>query len=489
MSIITNRSNFSAYKNDLIVEYVENDVPKTVTMCLHSVKYDKIMVPFGYGVSKKHKPTKHIQSLGGIEFMGTLLPTQVTLVNSTMHLLNSTNSSILSTPTGSGKTVMAVKTITEIKMRTLIIVNKLILVNQWIDSLIRFTNLTKDDILFVNPKSCSSKPKAKAKTELKDEIKTLNNDDRIENIPNHKVGIINLVNLTKFKHILSGYGYVIGDEIHNLMSPKLGKTILYLHPQYILGLSATPYRLDGLTQLIHLVFGNHVVKTELSKLHNVYKINTGIVFEERTNAQGKLDWTNIVYQQSIHRNRNDKIVELVNSIYTTTLNPDENSMLILCKRLDQVDFLYTKLVEMFPDKITKLIGGLKNTYDETKPVIIGTIQKGGVGFDNSRITVLVLASNVKHYFVQVLGRVFRNSKIPMIFDIVDENPILQNHWNIRKQIYNEIGGKMVSVANWNCDGKEPKSKQTPKHPDYHTSGFTSLLDFESNTKRKPKFKK
>ena len=76
--------------------------------------------------------------------------------------------------------------------------------------------------------------------------------------------------------------------------------------------------------------------------------------------------------------------------------------------------------------------------------MIGTTSKCSTGFDFAKLDTLILACDVKDYFVQVLGRVLRRPEVkPIIFDLVDDNPILKIHFFDRLKVYKEIGGRII----------------------------------------------
>ena len=84
--------------------------------------------------------------------------------------------------------------------------------------------------------------------------------------------------------------------------------------------------------------------------------------------------------------------------------------------------------------------------------MIGTVSKVGVGFDHPRLDTLLLAADVEEYFIQYLGRVFRRQDtVPIIFDIVDKNPIIEKHYKTRKEVFIEHGGK---IKNFNREYPE-----------------------------------
>ena len=87
--------------------------------------------------------------------------------------------------------------------------------------------------------------------------------------------------------------------------------------------------------------------------------------------------------------------------------------------------------------------GAQQTYEQKSRILVGTSSKTGTGFDHPRLDALILASDIKAYFIQYLGRVFRREDVePIVFDIVDKNPILEKHYRERQAIYNKHGGRV-----------------------------------------------
>ena len=99
------------------------------------------------------------------------------------------------------------------------------------------------------------------------------------------------------------------------------------------------------------------------------------------------------------------------------------------------------------EDVTSLIGS-EQTYDQKSRVLVGTNSKAGVGFDHPRLDSLILGADIEQYFIQYLGRIFRRKDVePLIFDIVDNNPILIKHFRTRKNVYMEHGGLVKDFNN------------------------------------------
>ena len=112
---------------------------------------------------------------------------------------------------------------------------------------------------------------------------------------------------------------------------------------------------------------------------------------------------------------------------------------MIVKRVIQGHYLVEKLRER-GETVTSLLGS-QQEYDVESRVLVGTNSKCGTGFDHPRLDTLLLAGDVEEYFIQYLGRVCRTREVrPIIFDLVDNNPILKRHFNTRRGEYLEVGG-------------------------------------------------
>jgi superfamily II DNA or RNA helicase len=232
-------------------------------------------------------------------------------------------------------------------------------------------------------------------------------------------------------------GFLVVDEIHTVATETLSKCLFYITPRYLIGLSATPTRSDGMDILLDVYFGDVKITKKLYRPHTVYRINTNLEPELKYSNSGTVDWSSVIDFQSNTVERNDMIVDITQQL------PDRY-ILILCKRISQAEYLVGKL-EKLGDKVTSLVGS-NTQYDRSARVMVATVQKCGVGFDWDKLNTLILATDVQEYFVQYLGRVMRTPQgNPIVFDLVDDNNILNRHFSIRKKVYKETGGHIIKI--------------------------------------------
>ena len=296
-----------------------------------------------------------------------------------------------------------------IGLRTLIIVNKLVLIDQW--------------------KTAIEKVYANTAFVIQGKTKKIP--------PHHLFYIINAVNVPKHgREVFEDLriGVVVVDECHLIMTKVFSSAMAYLCPRYLIGLSATPYRNDGFHVLFELYFGMRRIVRKLYRPHDVYEIKTGLVIEAERDSKGDILWNSVIDQQTSSEERCTRIIDLCQKF-------PKRSILILSKRIAQIDMLYDRL-KTLGESVT-MMKESDTRFDEDARILISTFQKVGTGFSHDRLDMLILGCDVEEYFMQYLGRVFRRPDVePIICDLVDENPILKKHYRSRVQVYLDAGGRI-----------------------------------------------
>ena len=305
-------------------------------------------------------------------------------------------------------TITSINLACTIKLKTLIVVNKVVLIKQWKESIEMFCKNPRIQIL-------------ESKSDFDEEADFY---------------IMNAINISKmghsfFKHIK----LLIIDELHNIMAEQLSYSMNYIQPRYLIGLSATPYRNDGLDILIDIYFGNNKIVRELYHEHRVFLIKTNFKPEVKVMDNGRVNFSSILKDLSESDERNEIIIDILRR------HKDRN-FLVIIKRIKQGEYLLKRLQEE-GESVDSLIGS-KQKFDKEARILIGTSSKIGTGFDHKKLDTLMLAAPVKEYFIQFLGRVFRRKDVkPYVFDLLDNNPILLRHYKDRKEIYNKHGGRVT----------------------------------------------
>jgi len=389
IKIETNSKYGPPYKFFYPYEIVDNDI------CL----------PFAYAYNKINlkRPVRSEFSIMSSMFTGSLRPEQVIVKKEALEYLNNTGSVIISLYTGCGKTITSISLACTIRLKTLVIVNKIVLMKQWSEAIL---------------KVC---PEAK--------IQILTTKCDLEEADFY---IMNAINVSKMpRSFYKDMGLCIVDELHLIMADTISKSLLYIKPRYLIGLSATPYRLDGFDPLIDLYFGQNKIIRELHREHIIYKVPTGIKIELELNENGTVNWGAVLQAQSGNIERNELILKIIKKF-------SDKIFLILCKRVEQGQYLYDELRQS--ESVDNLIGN-KQEFDPNCRILVATISKASTGFDWPTANALIVACDTDAYFIQTLGRVFRTlNTTPIVFDLIDNNPILFRHYKNREEVYKKSGG-------------------------------------------------
>jgi superfamily II DNA or RNA helicase len=472
-SILKNIDKKDVYTLNII--YTEND-KKVYIACLNSTGND-VRVPFYFGKEKKDsKEEKKIniildnQKVINKKFIGSLTYEQSCLFPLAMKCLTNYRCCFLSLYCGAGKTIFSIylaslldeakdnkvkgnkaKDNKKIFKKKILIQNTRIqILDQWkyalgkhlpslkvcqISSKTFGDNEEKNnkkfkeyDIFLVNPtviRDNDSKEKKKTTKKSKsDSEEKSGKDDKINK------GLDWYYKLFKGK-----ISTLILDEFHLLNTQKKIDALMCFAPDYLIGLSATPYHDDSRDHILPLFFGPNIIIKKLYRPFNVYLLESDFdIPNPKKTYQGKIDWNNVLELQTTDVKRNKMIIKLIQDF-------SFRNILVLCKRVNQTKYLYDVLSSSGEDVDTYT--GTDKEYKKDCRVLISTYSKVGVGFDSDRLDALIIASDVVEGIEQYVGRIFSRSKItPIIFDIKDKFGVLRRHMNERIDYYKSCGGEI-----------------------------------------------
>jgi len=313
----------------------------------------------------------------------------------------------LCSSTGSGKTVMSLALIAHRKQPTLIIVHTKELLNQWRDRIETFLGIPKSEIGMIG----------NGKFRIGGKI---------------TVGMVQTL-AKRASEVVKSIGNVIVDETHRLPGHTMAGVVSQFDSKYMTGLSATPYRRDGLSNVIFWTIGDihHTVdKAELVTQGHILKAE--VVTREtefRTTFDPSAEYSKMISELTKDEERND----LIASDVAEQVKNGEGICLVLSDRKGHCEALQTALNENHGIESELLTGDVttkkrKAIVDKLNggqvKVLIATGQLIGEGFDMGGLSILFLATPVRFSgrVLQYLGRVLRPAKgkeKAMVFDYVD----------------------------------------------------------------------
>lgn len=368
-----------------------------------------VVLPFYWGLHRFSDKLLPSRAIIPLTFQGQLRPEQVEMEEEAMSHLEEMKTCLLAVYPGFGKTITTLSILSRLKRRTLIIVNKIVLVEQWRQAV----------------RSCLG-------------IEPVYIQGGKWKMEEASIYIVNALNVSKYsKEMIEkmSIGVVVVDECHLILTKVFSTALAQIAPEYLIGLSATPYRNDGFHVLFDLYFGKHRVEKALHCPHQVYRIESGVKIEHSFTKNNSIDWNSVIEKQSTCPKR-------LSLIYEYAMKYPSRHVLILCKRIKQMiclsDYFKERNVETTMFKESDLV------FDEDCRILISSYQKVGTGFSHDKLDMLILGVDTEEYFLQYLGRVFRRKDSqPIIVDIVDDHPVLKKHYYTRSKVYKATGGKII----------------------------------------------
>jgi hypothetical protein len=378
------------------------------------VSKNKVYLPRYYSIQKYGFPRKNIllekETQIELTFTGQLRAIQEETIEATLENFKIHAGGLISLDTGLGKTVVALKLISLVSLKTLIIVHAEFLLEQWIERIKQF--LPDARIGIIRQEHCE-----------------------IENV-DICIGMIQTIIKREYpKDTFNNFGFMIIDECHHISSRSFSSIFFKVQTKYMIGLSATPERKDGLSKVIYWFLGPQIVnikrETNIPSVNFVYTDTTDYI--ERYNVLGKVNNPVMITELTKQNKRNELIIETIKDLLK-----ENRKILVLSDRRDHCEFIlgYLKNLDI---SAGVYLGGMKTLDRVTTTgcnVIVGTYQASGEGFDVPELDTLVLATP-KSDVEQAIGRILRqkNKNEPLIIDIVDPFSIFNGQYYKRRKFY------------------------------------------------------
>jgi superfamily II DNA or RNA helicase len=368
-------------------------------------------------------------------FVGTLRPDQEQAVSA--MLLH--DAGVLCAPTAFGKTVTAAAIIARRGLNTLVLVHRTELLKQWQERLQTFLGLDTKAAKGVVGTIGGGKAK-----------------------PTGQIDIAVMQSLSRQGEVLGlveNYGQVIVDECHHVGAASFDAILKRTKAKYVLGLTATPIRRDGLQPVIFMQCGpiRHTAARPASAPHDLE-----VVPRSRFAC---IDLPVTAGIQDVFRHlandlaRTDAIATEVTAAYE-----QGRKVLVLTERTEHLDAILVALETRVPKpfvlhgRMSKkqraaLITELDALAPEAPRILLATGKLVGEGFDHPPLDTLVLAMPVswKGTLQQYAGRLHREhaSKTDVrIIDFVDTgHPALLRMWEKRQRGYRAMGYRLDSTRN------------------------------------------
>jgi superfamily II DNA or RNA helicase len=390
----------------------------------------RFYVPRHWGIKKFGKPEADIVS-EGMELPETItfkadFPPRDFQKDIIETFIGKGANGLICVPCGYGKTFMALNIAVRLHRRFLIVVDKEFLMNQWKSEIENFIIGARVGILQAN--------KVQIDSEKYDVTICM-----IQTICRRELP----------EGFFDQYGFTIFDECHHLGASYFCQALKKIQTKYMLGLSATPDREDGLSLVFEYHLGEPVYKLT-KRAPDKEAVVKAVWFDSEdpvykdvpVNWRGEPVTAKLLNQVAEFEPRNKKIMELIDEY---AQDPDR-FLLILSDRISQLEWIEKTLNE-WPTKFVYgyYIGGMKQSkLDENAEkcqILLATYQMASEAFSVKKLNTVILATPRKNV-EQSTGRIFREriderKKAPHIVDIIDSHECHKRRWFVRQKFYKE----------------------------------------------------
>lgn len=401
---------------------------------------ERYYVPRAWAIDTFGPPEANCVSLGlplpsCVRFKGTPYPYQESIITT---FLDQGANGLLCVPCGRGKTFMALSIAVRLGKRALVIVDKEFLANQWKGEIETYLEGARVGIL------------QGSKMETSPDLYDIT------------ICMIQTVCLRDFAPgTFDGYGFTIFDECHHLGAQHFSGVLKKIQTRWMLGLSATPDRDDGLTKVFEYYLGKPVYQEKTRDPDPTVKVQAvWFTSEDPTYRSEPRDWrgelvtARLLTQVVEWKPRTAMILDHLNRLVLDT----RRKVLVLSERKAHL----AELEEGLTKGITKgyYVGGMKQAdldrNAETCQVLFATYAMASEAMNIKALNAMIMASPRKKV-EQSTGRILRTTvdkRIiePLIIDVIDQHDTYVRQWYLRQRYYKKCAytvehvGKPVKVG-------------------------------------------
>lgn len=320
---------------------------------------------------------------------------------------------LLIAPPGFGKTAVATSVITSRSVSTLILVHKAALLEQWITRLSEYLQIDSKEIGMLG----------KGKKKL-----------------NGHLDVATLQSLRNRPELIEDYTQIVVDEAHHIPAVSFEIPLKRFRGRYVIGLSATPKRKDGMEAIMYLQCGEvaYTSRRDSSVRHLLKTLPTEFdTFSDH--------FATMLGEIAEDQERNRLIIDEV-------ARHPSRKILILSERIEHLNILWHLLDENGHEAII-LHGSLSTREKRTQlkaaqqaSILLSTSSYIGEGIDISHLDTIVFTMPISYpeRIIQYLGRIGRQGQTCLAIDLIDRHvPMLKSTFNKRMSGYRKMGYTQV----------------------------------------------
>lgn len=387
----------------------------------------RFYVPRHWGIARFGAPQASVVPDGSAmpaaaaRFVGSPYPYQEDIIST---FVNAGANGLICVPCGKGKTFMALAIAARLGKRFLVVVDKEFLMNQWRGEMQALMPGLRVGIV--------QGPKREVDADKYDCTICMIQSVCGQDFPDS---------------MFADYGFTIFDECHHLGAQHFSKTLQKIQTRWMLGLSATPTREDGLSKVFTWYLGEPVYWEKTREPDPTVEVkHVHIKTTDPTYHDVPTDWRGEVVMARLLGNVlgcAERTAEIVRWIRVLLAEP-LRKVLVLSERIGHLNTIEEELKKLEPDATTAYyIGGMKEAVREggaaTARVLLASYAMASEAMNIKSLNAVILASPRKSV-EQSTGRILRvrpdqRQVQPVIVDIVDDHQMYLGQWRKRLAYY------------------------------------------------------
>lgn len=269
---------------------------------------------------------------------------------------------------------------------------------------------------------------------------------------------------------------VVVSNCHHISAEVFSRSLFKIVTPFMLGLSATMNRKDGLTKVFKMFLGDVVYKLVRDGDDRVtvrsiqYKHSDPDFSKVEYNFKGQTHYAIMIRKLCEFNHRSEFILRVLQDTLEET--PDQQIM-ILAHNKSLLRYLHDAIGHRDIATVGYYVGGMKEAAlkeTEGKQVVIATYAMAEEALDIKSLATLIMATP-KTDVTQAVGRILRmKHKKPLVIDIVDQHDIFQRQWQKRRRFYTKCKYKIIQTSSkqYNTDYElwnvvyDPENKKKAK---------------------------
>lgn len=277
---------------------------------------------------------------------------------------------------------------------------------------------------------------------------------------------------------------------HHIGAEVFSRSLFKMVTKYMLGLSATLKRKDGLTNVFTLFLGDVVYEMKRAVDPNQreeervlvraiqYQSQNEAFTRTELNFKGQLNYAVMIRKLCEYSQRTEFIL---NVLYDLLKENTHHQVMILAHNKSVLHYIYRAVQAREWASVGYYLGGMKEKdlkESEGKRVVIATYAMAEEALDIKTLTTLLMVTP-KTDVEQAVGRILRSKHAharPIVVDITDTHDVFKNQWKKRQAYYKKNGYVIQTTTSTLYETARNKVYHTNKPDRMNTPPFHTHPD-------------